>query len=53
MSPLEALDKVCKKVESPCGSYNSFKAVAANCFDESDELKCAVAIIGAASGSNV
>ena len=53
MSPLEALDKVCKEVESLCGSYNSFKAVAAGCFDESDELKCAVAIIGAASGGKV
>ncbi len=53
MSPLEALDKVCKEVESLCGSYNSFKAVAVSCFDESDELKCAVAIIGAASGGKV
>lgn len=53
MSPLEALDKVCKEVESLCGSYNSFKAVAVSCFDESDELKCAVAIIGVASGGKV
>ncbi len=53
MSPQEALDKVCKEVESLCGSYNSFKAVAVSCFDEGDELKCAVAIIGAASGGKV
>ena len=51
MSPFEALDKVCKEVDPLCGSYNSYKAVATSCFEQGDELKCAVAIIGIAGGS--
>jgi hypothetical protein len=50
-SAIDVLLKVCAQIGDVCGPIESAKAVANDCFKKSgDELACAVAIIGVATG---
>lgn len=52
MNTVEAMDKVCSLADGAiCGP--AYKSVSNNCFHSSDELACAISIVGAVSGSDI